>query len=197
MRPTGLLAFLGLLGACATGAEPKPTLIRGDRESSGSIKASAARPRPGAEADQHPLEGDRLGLDEARFRAERVHREGHAGSSLALGEFSHPACAALPASELQGCPLSGVRWSGLRDVDGGAEIEARDVGIDPTRLRWRFLCHMAFERFRGGRGCPLGTPGLDLSVVRAEGRIVVRLVAEHRGQVSELRRRLRQLVKPQ
>jgi hypothetical protein len=195
MRATFVLA-LGILGACATSTDSRPTMVRGDRESSRSVRASAARPRLEAEPDRAPLEGDRLGLDEAKFRAERAHREGHASSSLALAEFSHPACSALQEGERQRCPLSSVSWSRLRDVDGGVEIETRDPGVDPTRLRWLFLCHMAFERARGAGGsCPLGMAGLDLSVVKTEGRTVVRLTAG-KGGLSELRRQVRRLVSP-
>lgn len=201
MRLAVLLSALSCLFACQGGggarppAEPRSTLLRGERETSGPRKASAARPRPGAEPEEHPLEGDRLALDQASARARRAHGESHAAASLELEEFSHPACGALPQAERRACPLSSVQWTGLREVEGGLELETRDPKIDASRLRWRFLCHVAFARMQQQpHGCPLGTPGLEVSVVNVRGRTTVRLTTAEGGRVSALRRELRDLV---
>jgi hypothetical protein len=75
------------------------------------------------------------------------------------------------------------------------ELDTRDPSIDPARLRWQFLCHIAFARVQQeAHGCPLGTPGLDISVVKVEGLTTVRLTTSEAGRVSALRRELRELV---
>jgi hypothetical protein len=194
-----MLVALALVSACqsgggAAGGQEQPSVLHGGRQNSPSVQASAARPRPGAEPDENPLEGHRLGLDEAMARARRAHGEEHSQASLALEDFSHPACSALPREARRTCPLSSVRWSGLRTVTGGVEFDTSDPRVDPTRLRWQFLCHIAFERSHGGKGCPLGTPGLDLSVIKIGSKTTVRLAVHDRTEAERLHQRLRPLI---
>ncbi len=169
-------------------------MMRGDPNESGSRKASANRPQPW-DPNANPLEEDRFRIGEEMARRRSEHASSHSRGALTMESFSHPACGALSLEERRDCPLLSVAWSRSREVPGGIELETFQRGVDASRLRWRFLCHLAYARTRGADdGCPLEVRGVGVSTVQAGQIVRVRIVSDDASQVSELRRRIKRLV---
>jgi len=192
-----LLLVVGALAACGgaqkpAADEPGPSWVRGARTQSPSLKASETRPRPFTE-ERGPFQEDRLEL-QAHEARRRQHQETHGEQAPVMESFDHPACAGLDALARRSCPLVSIHWTDVRDIDGG--IALRVSGVDPDLLRRRVLCHIAFGRVVGSKDdCPLHLPGVRASVVAKDPGVELRVIALDPGQVSELRRRLRALVR--
>jgi len=195
MREKGVLLLLVLWGCGAPrGGETKPSLVRGNRDKSGSVKASENRPHPWVE-EKGVFQADRLDLEPYTEHLRRRHREGHSKRVLVLERFSHPACSGLSSSARAGCPLLAVRWARRREVPGGVVLEGPAASLPAAELHRRVLCHVAFARVQGrDDGCPLQLAGVRARVLQREGGLELAIVTDDGSKVAELRRRVKALV---
>lgn len=178
--------------ACAAPQGPQtPSLLRGSRDKSPSVKASEDRPHPFDE-EHGPFQADRMDIGAYAQRERRRHAEGHSEQVLVLERFSHPACSGLEGAQRTGCPLLAGPWVKRRAIPGGAELSR--PGRDGALLQRRVLCHVAFGRVQGrDDGCPLHRPGVRAQVLQQDGTVHLRVVTKDPKQISEVRRRVEAL----
>ena len=191
------MLLLALPLACGSPQSPEetpPSLLRGSRDKSPSVKASEDRPHPFDE-EHGPFQADRMDVAAHAERERRRHAEGHSKQVLVLERFSHPACSGLEGKQRTGCPLLAGPWARRREIPGGVELSR--PGSDGALLQRRVLCHVAFGRVQGhDDGCPLHRPGLRASVLEQGGTVHLRVVTKDPQQTSEVRRRVKALAPP-
>lgn len=197
-RSGAVLAFvhvlgLGLVAVLAAGCEgSRGSFVRGERETSASVRGSRARPTPGDDAS-HPLGRDRFALDEAVERRRAQHQQEHAEGSLRIEGFSHPACAGVEPARKRRCPLIARRFGRARPVEGGVELELAER-VDAVELRRELLCHMAYGRTTTETRCPLHVEGLEVRSEHRGDRLVLGLRTTGKA-VEELRARLKAVLR--
>jgi hypothetical protein len=199
MYARALLSTLLLLIGCGAprpAEEPKPSLIRGNRDKSRSVKASENRPHPWEE-EKGVFQADRLDVEPYAEDLRRRHGEGHSKQILVLERFSHPACSGLAAAARTSCPLLAVRWTRRREVPGGVVLEGpASAKVSGPELQRRVLCHVAFARVQGrDDGCPLQLGRVRARVVEREAGLELSIVTDDGSKVGELRRRVKALIR--
>ena len=174
-------------GEAADKPPAQPSFVRGDVKKSGSRKASEERPQPWDE-EKRRFPEDGLNLEGYQQRAHSEHTESHSRSSLSMESFSHPACAALDRQDRTTCPLTRLKWSGFKEVAGGASVMVSAARQAVRRLRRMVLCHVAFGKARGHRkGCPLHLAGVRTRVTWKDGQAVLMLTTANKERVEDLR----------
>jgi len=193
------MTTLMALSCAGRGVAPSPTreqtgMLRGERDVCGTRKTSANRPQPW-DPNANPLEEDRFGIEAEMARRRRDHAAEHNRAAISMDEFSHPACGALTREERRTCPLLGIAWTDRRNTPGGVELQARNFRGDPAKVRWQFLCHIAYGRARGGEAtCPLQLPRVAVSTQVIEQTLTVRVVTEDPDSVEKLRQQISEIV---
>lgn len=123
------------------------------------------------------------------------HQQEHGKQVMLMESFSHPACSGLSNEDKRSCPLLTVQWSAQREVSGGVALEGRWTP-SAASLQRRLLCHIAFGKVHGKESsCPLHVERITVNTQRRGDRVILRMITGKAELISELRERVKQIVR--